>query len=88
MESSLFFQYVDEIEDFIEKKDWQGLEEKFYFLCSDLSGKEVADKIKEMLSDKEKLKILSEKGRNFTIQHFSWQKMVDEYKQVFDGFIH
>ena len=47
-----------------------------------------ADKIKEMLSDKEKLKILSEKGRNFTIQHFSWQKMVDEYIQVFNGFIH
>ncbi len=55
MESSLFFQYVDEIEDFIEKKDWQGLEEKFYFLCSDLSGKEVADKIKEInLLDYEK----------------------------------
>ncbi len=47
-----------------------------------------ADKIKEMLSDKDRLKILSEKSRDYTVQHFSWEKMVDEYIKVFDGFIH
>lgn len=45
-----------------------------------------ADKIHELLSDKERLKIISEKGRKYTMGHYSWAKMVDGYKEVFDKY--
>lgn len=47
-----------------------------------------ADKIHELLSDKQKLKILSARGKKYTRQHYSWEIMVNGYKEVFDRFIH
>ena len=46
-----------------------------------------ADKIHELLSDKELLNTLSEKGRKYTMEHYSWAKMVNGYKEVFDKYI-
>jgi phosphatidylinositol alpha-1,6-mannosyltransferase len=46
-----------------------------------------ANKIHELLSDKNRLKILSEKGKEYTQQHFSWKMMADGYINVFDRFI-
>lgn len=45
------------------------------------------DKIHELLSKKEKLKILSKQGKAYTRNNFSWNIMVDEYKTIFDKFI-
>ncbi|MGB4416007.1 MAG: glycosyltransferase family 4 protein [Paludibacter sp.] len=47
-----------------------------------------ADKIHELLSDKEKLQILSARGKDYTRQHYSWEIMANGYKEVFDRFIH
>lgn len=46
-----------------------------------------AKKIKELLSDKPKLAILSEKGKHFTRANYSWNNMVNGYKEVFDKLI-
>lgn len=46
-----------------------------------------AKKIKELLSDKPKLAILSEKGKHFTRDNYSWNNMVNGYKEVFDKLI-
>ena len=43
-----------------------------------------AKKINELLSDKTKLAILSEKGKSFTRANYSWNNMVTGYKEVFD----
>ncbi len=43
-----------------------------------------ADKIHELLSDREKLKILSLQGKKYTEKHYSWDIMANEYKDVFD----
>lgn len=45
------------------------------------------DTVHELLSDKEKLKILSEKGKEFTRRNYSWDIMVNEYKTIFDRII-
>ncbi len=45
------------------------------------------EKIHELLSDKEKLKVLSEYGKEFTRRNYSWDIMVNEYKAIFDEFI-
>lgn len=43
-----------------------------------------AKKIKELLSDKTRLAVLSEKGKHFTRANYSWYNMVNGYKEVFD----
>src|SRR5665647_2250221 len=43
-----------------------------------------ADKILELLSNKEKLKIVSQQGKEYTEKHYSWYIMGDGYKDVFD----
>lgn len=43
-----------------------------------------AEKISTLLSDKAKLKMLSEQGKSFTRAHYSWELMVEGYKEVFD----
>ncbi len=43
-----------------------------------------ADKIHELLSDKEKLQQLSVRGKDFTRQNYSWSKMVEGYKEAFE----
>ncbi len=45
------------------------------------------EKIHELLSDKEQLKVLSENGKEFTRRNYSWNRMVAGYKEVFDGVI-
>ena len=45
------------------------------------------DKIHELLSNKEKLKTVSEQGKEFTRKHYSWEIMVNGYRAVFDRFI-
>ena len=46
-----------------------------------------AKKIEELLSDKPKLAVLSEKGKQFTHANYSWNNMVNGYKEVFDKLI-
>lgn len=46
-----------------------------------------AKKIKELLNDKTKLAVLSEKGKRFTHANYSWNNMVNGYKEVFDKLI-
>lgn len=46
-----------------------------------------ADKIHELLGNKERLKKLSQEGKHFTHQNYSWDIMVNGYKEVFDRFI-
>ncbi|MCE5177788.1 MAG: glycosyltransferase family 4 protein [Porphyromonadaceae bacterium] len=46
-----------------------------------------AKKIKELLSDKPRLAVLSEKGKHFTRANYSWNNMVNGYKEVFDKLI-
>ncbi len=41
-----------------------------------------AKKIKELLSDKPRLAVLSEKGKHFTRANYSWNNMVNGYKEV------
>ncbi len=43
-----------------------------------------ADKIHELLSNKPKLKLLSQQGKEYTEKHYSWIIMADGYKDVFD----
>lgn len=46
-----------------------------------------ADKINELLSDREMLKQLSVQGREFTRRNYSWNVMVNEYHHLFDKII-
>lgn len=46
-----------------------------------------ADKIHELLSDKERLQKLSAEGQSFTKQNYSWDIMVNGYREVFEQFI-
>jgi|AGTN01.2.fsa_nt_gi Glycosyltransferase len=46
-----------------------------------------AGKIEELLSDKEKLKQFSEQGRAYTHENYSWDTMVNGYRDLFDMFI-
>lgn len=46
-----------------------------------------ADKIHELLSNKEKLQKLSAEGQSFTKQNYSWDIMVNGYREVFEQFI-
>jgi len=43
-----------------------------------------ADKIHKLLSDEDKLKILSLQGKEYTEKQYSWDIMADGYKYVFD----
>lgn len=45
------------------------------------------NKIHELLSDKHKLKMLSQQGKEYTRKHYSWDIMADGYKDVFDKLI-
>jgi phosphatidylinositol alpha-1,6-mannosyltransferase len=46
-----------------------------------------AEKIRTLLSDKAKLNMLSEQGKSFTRANYSWEFMVDGYREVFDRLI-
>lgn len=46
-----------------------------------------ADKIHELLGDKERLQKLSAEGQLFTKQNYSWDIMVDGYREIFEQFI-
>ena len=46
-----------------------------------------AEKIKTLLCDKAKLNILSQQGKSFTRANYSWEIMVNGYKEVFDRLI-
>lgn len=46
-----------------------------------------ADKIHELLTDKQTLVSMSECGKDFTRQNYSWNLMVDGYVEVFNQFI-
>lgn len=41
-------------------------------------------KIHELLSDRHKLKMLSQQGKEYTQKHYSWDIMANGYKDVFD----
>ena len=41
------------------------------------------DTIHQLLSDKEKLERLSQEGKDFSIEHYSWEKMVNGYAEIF-----
>jgi glycosyltransferase involved in cell wall biosynthesis len=45
------------------------------------------NKIHELLSDRHKLKMLSQQGKEYTRKHYSWEIMADGYKDVFDKLI-
>lgn len=42
------------------------------------------NKIHELLSDRHKLKMLSQQGKEYTLKHYSWDIMSNGYKDVFD----
>lgn len=46
-----------------------------------------ADKIKELLSDKNKLQELAEKGKKYTLENYSWNNMISGYHEVFEMII-
>ncbi|OPZ11971.1 MAG: GDP-mannose-dependent alpha-(1-6)-phosphatidylinositol monomannoside mannosyltransferase [Bacteroidetes bacterium ADurb.BinA261] len=45
------------------------------------------NKIHELLSDEDALQTLSEQGKEFTRQHFSWKIMTEGYVEIFNRFI-
>jgi glycosyltransferase involved in cell wall biosynthesis len=46
-----------------------------------------ADKIHELLSDKNKLSILSSQAKDFVGKNYSWDRMVEAYRDIFDRYI-
>lgn len=50
-------------------------------------AKSWADKIQQLLNNKEKLQQLSEQGKEFTRINYSWNIMVNEYHHLFDRII-
>lgn len=60
--------------------------ENGYLLPSE-NAHEWTHKIHELLSDKKKLQTLSQHGKEFTQQNYSWDRMVNGYKAIFDQYI-
>jgi phosphatidylinositol alpha-1,6-mannosyltransferase len=46
-----------------------------------------ADKIRDLLLDKNKLNIFSAQARKFAGKNYSWDRMVEEYRDIFDRYI-